>query len=123
MLKFLWRYCIKAVIYYGVLLAFMAIGLLDITYTGLIAPTLILAGVNTFLRPFLVAVALPFNLILFGIASVFANLLSLVIASAIAGGALTTGFWIMLLIALVIMLADDAIRNIRKAIRLKRAEV
>ncbi len=123
MLKFLWRYCVKAVIYYGVLLAFMAIGLLNKTFAELIAPALILAAVNTFLRPFFVAVALPFNALLLGIASVFANLLSLVIASAIAGGALTTGFWIMLLIALIIMLADDAIRNIRKAILLKRAEV
>ncbi len=122
MMTFLLRYCIKAIVYYGVLLAFMAVGLLPQTAGALIVPALILAGVNTLIRPFLVAVALPFNVLLLGIASVFANLLSLVIASAIAGGALTTGFWIMLLIALVIMLADDCIRNIRKAIRLKRAE-
>jgi putative membrane protein len=122
MLKFLLRYCIKAVVYYGVLLVFMAVGWLNQTPQGLIVPVLILAGVNTVIRPFLVAVALPFNLITFGIASVFANLLSLVIANAIAGGTLYAGFWIMLLMALVIMLADDGIRNIRKAIRLKRAE-
>ena len=123
MIRFLGRYLTKAVVYYGLLLAFMAIGLLPQTFEGLIVPALILAGVNTVIRPFLVAVALPFNLITFGIASVFANLLSIVIASAIAGGALYAGFWAMLLTALVIMLADDAIRNIRKAVRLKRAKV
>jgi uncharacterized membrane protein YvlD (DUF360 family) len=122
MITFLSRYCIKAVVYYGVLLLFMVVGLLDKTPVALIAPALILAAVNTVIRPFLVAVALPFNVLLFGIASLFANLLSLVIASAIAGGALTAAFWIMLLIALVIMLADDGTRNIRKAIRLKRVE-
>ena len=122
MITFLSRYCIKAVVYYGVLLLFMVVGLLHQTPLTLIAPALILAAVNTVIRPLLVTLALPFNVLLFGIASLFANLLSLVIASAIAGGALTAAFWIMLLVALVIMLADDGIRNIRKAIRLKRAE-
>jgi putative membrane protein len=122
MLQFFARYTVKAVVYYALLLAFMAIGLLSGTSVTLIWAALILAGVNTLIRPLLVTVALPFNILLFGIASVFANLLALVIASAIAGGALTAGFWIMLLLALVIMLADDCIRRIRKAVRLKRAE-
>jgi putative membrane protein len=122
MLQFFARYTVKAVVYYALLLAFMAIGLLSGTPVSLIWAALILAGVNTLIRPLLVTVALPFNILLFGIASVFANLLALVIASAIAGGALTAGFWIMLLLALVIMLADDGIRRIRKAVRLKRAE-
>lgn len=110
-------------VYYAVLLFFMAVGWLHRAPAELIAPALILAGVNTVIRPLLVLAALPFNMLLFGIASVFANLLSLVIASAIAGGALTQGFWIMLLIACVIMFADDAIRAVRKAARLKRAEI
>jgi|AGTN01.3.fsa_nt_gi Membrane protein of unknown function. len=121
MLKFLMRYCIKAIVYYGVLAAFMAIGLITQTLEGLLPLALILAAVNTVIRPFLVAVALPFNVLLLGIASVFANLLSLVIANAISGGALAAGFWVLLLISLVIMLADDGVRNLRKAIRLKRA--
>ena len=122
MMRFLLRYCIKAVVYYGILLLFMVVGLLDKTSLALIVPALILAAVNTVIRPLLVTLALPFNVLLFGVASLFANLLSLVIASAIAGGALTTAFWIMLLIALAVMLADDGIRIIRKTIRLKRLE-
>ncbi len=123
MFQFLSRYCIKAVVYYGLLLVFMAIGLLTQTALGLIPIALILTAVNTVIRPFIVAIALPFNFVTFGIASVFANLLTLVIANGISGGALAAGFWVMLLIALVIMLADDGIRNIRKAIRFKRADV
>jgi len=122
MLQFLARYTVKAVVYYALLLGFMAIGLLSGTPVTLIWAALILAGVNTIIRPVLVTVALPFNIILFGIVSLFANLLALVIASAIAGGALTAGFWVMLLVALVVMLADDCIRAIRKAVRLKKAE-
>ena len=122
MFQFILRYTVKAVVYYALLLAFMAIGLLTATPVSLIWAALILAGVNTLIRPLLVTVALALNVFLFGIVSVFANLLALVIASAIAGGVLAAGFWVMLLVALVIMLVDDAIRHIRKAVRLKRTE-
>jgi putative membrane protein len=104
------------------LVAFMAIGWLPFaTALLLLGAAAVLAGVNTLIRPLLVTLALPFNILTFGIASLFANLLSLTIANAIMGGVMTGTFWVMLLIALVIMLADDAVRNIRQAIQ-KRHE-
>lgn len=113
---FLLRYFIKAVLYFVILLAAMAIGLLPpVQVTALLVTGLVLAAVNTFIRPVLVAIALPFNFLTFGIASVFANLLSLVIANGMVGGTVTAGFWAMLLVAFVIMLADDAVRAIRHA--------
>ena len=122
MIRFLFRYAVKAVLYYAVLLFFMAVGLLPYAATAsMLAPALILAAVNTLIRPVLVAVAIPFNILTFGAASVFANLLSLVIANAIAGGTVTSGFWVMLLISLVIMLADDCVRLVRQAVREKKA--
>ena len=112
------RIIIKFVLYYAILAAFMAFGWLpEATALSLLGAAAVLAGVNTFIRPLLVTFALPLNIILFGIASVFANLLALVIANAIMGGVMTSGFWVMLLIALVIMLLDDAVRNIRQAIK------
>jgi putative membrane protein len=112
------RMIIKFVIYYAVLVAFLAIGWLpEATALTLLGAAAVLAVVNTFIRPLLVSFALPFNIILFGIASVFANLLAVVIANGIMGGVMTAGFWVMLLIALVIMLLDDAVRNIRQAIK------
>lgn len=111
---FIFRYLTKAVVYYIVLLAAMAIGLLPGTAESMIPAALVLAIVNTFIRPLLVTIALPFNFITFGIASVFANLLTLVIANGIIGGGITSGFWAMLLVAFVIMLADDAIRHMRQ---------
>ncbi len=115
------RYIIKAVLYFCILLAAMAAGLLpQALVTAILVAALILAAVNTLIRPILVAVALPFNMLTFGIASVFANLLSLVISSGIAGGTVTSGFWAMLLVAFAIMLADDCVRLVRHAIK-KRA--
>lgn len=120
---FLLRYMIKAVLYFGVLLAAMAIGLLpQALVTAILAAAFILAAVNTLIRPVLVAVALPFNMLTLGIASVFANLLTLVIANGIIGGAVTSGFWAMLLVALLIMLADDCVRKVRHAYRMRKAD-
>jgi putative membrane protein len=120
---FLYRYAIKAVVYFAVLLASMAIGLLpEVAVTSILVAALILAAVNTLIRPLIVTIALPFNFITLGIASVFANLLTLVIANGIAGGTVTSGFWAMLLVAFLIMLADDGVRAVRHAYRLKKAD-
>jgi putative membrane protein len=118
---FILRYSIKAVLYFGILLAAMAVGLLpEVRITAMLAAALILAAVNTLIRPVIVAVALPFNMLTLGIASVFANLLTLVIANGIAGGTVTSGFWAMLLTAFVIMLMDDGVRLVRQAIIKRR---
>ncbi|MGI5850379.1 MAG: phage holin family protein [Christensenellales bacterium] len=119
--KFLLRYTIKAAVYYAVLLTFMAISLLPQTpLHSVLVTAVILSAVNTLIRPVLVAIALPFNIITFGIASIFANLLTLVIANAIYAGITASGFWVMLLTAFIIMLADDTIRVLRKPIKTKR---
>ena len=112
------RYIIKVVLYFGILLFFKSVGWLpEASALSALGAAAVLAAVNTLIRPLLVAIALPFNILTFGIASVFANLLSLVIASAIMGGAMTSSFWIMLLIAFVIMTVDDAVRLIRQSIK------
>lgn len=122
MQMFLIRYIVKAALYFGVLLAAMAIGLLPpALVTALIVPALILAAVNTLIRPVIVAIALPFNFLTFGLASVFANLLTLVIANGIAGGTVTSGFWAMLLVSFIIMLVDDAVRAVRHACTMHKA--
>ena len=114
------RLILKFILYYAVLLFFFTIGWLPAaTAVSLLGAAAVLAGVNTLIRPVLVAFALPFNLITFGIASLFANLLALVIASAIIAGIMTNCFGIMLVIALAIMLIDDTVRTARQALRKK----
>ena len=118
------RLIVKFALYYGILAAFASFGWLpEATYLLLLGAAAVLAAVNTFIRPVLVTAALMVNIITFGIASVFANLLSLVIANAIIGGVMTSGFWVMLLMALVIMLVDDTVRNIRQAASPKNQQI
>lgn len=115
------RLIIKFALYYAILLLFMALGGLPAaTALSLLGAAAVLAGVNTLIRPLLVTAALPINIFTFGIASVFANLLAIVIAKAIIGSAMGATFWTLLLMALVIMLVDDAVRCIRQAINEKR---
>ncbi len=114
-MEFLLRIIVKVVLYFCLLLAAMAIGLLPAAVLPLFWTALALAVTNTLLRPLLVVIALPFNIILLGIASVFANLLTLVIAFAIAG--VSGGFWAMLLIAFLVMLIDDGVRLVRQALK------
>jgi len=122
-MKFFIRYSTKAVLYYLIILGAWAIGLLPGTALTALWAALMLALVNMVLRPIFVCIALPFNFITFGLASVFANLLSLVIANAIIGGPITAGFWAMLLVALVIMLADDCVRALRAVIKAKQTSL
>ena len=114
------RLLLKFALYYVILLFFMAVGWLPAaTAISLLGAAGVLTGVNTLIRPIFVAIALPLNIITFGIASLFANLLALVIASAILGGMITNCFGIMLVIALTIMLLDDTVRNIRQFLHKK----
>jgi len=85
----------------------------EATINSLLVAAAVLALVNTIIRPILSLLALPFTIITFGIASVFVNILTIVITNGIIGGTLESGFWVKFLIAVVIMLIDSGIRHSR----------
>ncbi len=108
------RILIKALVYFFVLMIMTMISLVHTdSYASILLLSAVLAIANTFLRPILAVIALPFNIITFGIASIFANMLTLIIANAISGGIISHGFWLMFLISAVIMVTDDLIRASR----------
>ncbi len=110
------RFVIKFALYFCALYAFMAVNWLpEATATTIMLAAVVLALVNTIIRPIISVAALPFSLITFGIATIFVNVLTLVIASGITGGALASPFWIKLVIAIVIMFIDNGIRHTRHA--------
>lgn len=110
---FILRFLTKTLVYYIILFAALALSLLPGSISGMVVAALVLACVNTFIRPLIVSIALPFNILTFGLASIFANLLTLIITNSIIGGGIGSGFFEMLLVAFIVMLADDAIRNFR----------
>lgn len=111
------KFFLRTAIYFTVLCIFALIfdkvsGSLGLLLLG----AFVLALVNTILRPLLTAIALPLNLVTLGIASIFVNILTLVITDAIVGGIVISGFWINMLLAVVIMVADGIFRKSRREI-------
>lgn len=87
----------------------------------LLLGALVLALFNTLIRPVFTILALPANLFTLGLASVFVNMLTITISDAIVGGIAIEGFWINMLMAVVVMIADSIIRKGRKELLIKRA--
>ena len=85
----------------------------------LLLGALVLALFNTLIRPVFTVLALPANLFTLGIASVFVNMLTITISDAIVRGITIDGFWINMLLAIIIMIADSVIRKGRKEIFVK----
>ena len=80
----------------------------------------VLALVNTLIRPVFTVLALPANLLTLGIASIFVNMLTIIISAAIVSKLAISGFWIILLLAVVIMISDTVLRKARKGFLVKR---
>ena len=112
------RFVIKFALYFAALYVFMLVSWLpEATGSALLIAAVVLALVNTLLRPLLSLIAIPFTLLTFGIASIFVNVLTLVITNGIIGGTLDSTFWVKMLIAVVIMLVDGSIRHTRHIVK------
>jgi len=115
------RFILRTGIYFAIVIVFAllfekvsgAIGLL-------LLGAFVLALFNTLIRPVFTVLALPANLFTLGLASVFVNMLTITISDAIVGGITIDGFWINMLMAVVIMLSDSLIRKGRKEILVNR---
>lgn len=108
------RFVIRFALYFSALYTFMAVNWLpEATGNTLLIAAIVLALVNTLIRPLISIVAIPLTLLTMGIASIFVNVLTLVITNGIIGGTLASPFWVKLVIAVVIMLIDSSIRHSR----------
>ena len=115
------RFILRTAVYFAIIAVFALLfdkvsGALGLLVLG----AFILALFNTLIRPVFTVLALPANLVTLGIASVFVNMLTITISDAIVGGITINGFWINLLMAIVVMMADSLIRKGRKEILIKR---
>jgi putative membrane protein len=112
------RFVIKFALYFAALYVFMVVSWLpEATGNTLLIAAVVLALVNTLIRPMLSLIAVPFTLLTFGIASIFVNILTLVITNGIIGGTLDSTFWAKAAIAVVIMLIDGGVRHTRHIIK------
>jgi len=114
------RLIIKLAVYFGIFAILELLGWIpELSYSTLALLGLVLALVNTFIRPIISVLMLPLGLLTLGIVSVFVNMLTIVIANAIMGSLLGFTFWPMLLLAIGIMFIDSIIRKIRTSLKFK----
>lgn len=73
-----------------------------VTLTGAIIAAVVLGALNLFIRPILLVLTLPINILTLGLFSLVINALLVMLASALVPGFVVTGFWIALLFALVL---------------------
>lgn len=115
------RLIIRTAVYFVILCIF---ALLFNKVTGriglLLLGALVLALVNTLLRPLFTVLAFPVNMLTLGIASVFVNVLTIVISDAMVRGINIEGVWINILLAIVIMISDTLLRKRRKQRGMRR---
>ncbi len=95
------------------LIAALAIGIaayivpnVSVTIIGAIIAAVVLGAFNYFLRPILIVLTLPINIVTLGLFSLVINALLVLLAAMIVPGFGVTGFWTAVLFALVLSIVN-----------------
>lgn len=80
---------------------------------------LVLLAVNLVLKPILLLITLPFNILTFGLFSFVVNALTIMIAAGLVPGISMGGFWTSLLAALFIVIFNNLLIDMNKPNRRK----
>jgi putative membrane protein len=90
----------------AILIAAYIVPGVSITLAGALIAAIVLGALNLFIRPILLILTLPINILTLGLFSLVINACLVLIASAIVPGFYVAGFWIALLFALVLAIIN-----------------
>ena len=95
------------------LIAALAIGIasyivpcVSVTLVGALIAAIVLGALNLFIRPILLLLTLPINIITLGLFSLVINACLVLLASYVVPGFYVSGFWTALLFALVLAIVN-----------------
>ena len=77
-----------------------------ITPMGALIAAVVLGALNMFIRPILIILTLPINILTLGLFSLVINALLVLLASTVVPGFAVVGFWTALLFALVLSIVN-----------------
>ena len=77
-----------------------------VTLLGALIAAVVLGALNLFIRPILIILTLPINILTLGLFSFVINALLVLLVSALVPGFLVTGFWSAFFFALVLSIED-----------------
>lgn len=87
-----------------------------ITVAGIIPAlvlAIVLAVINTFIRPVLIALTLPLSVVTLGLFALVLNTLLIMLAAAVVPGVAVAGFWWALLFGIVLALVSAVLKKIQ----------
>ena len=82
-------------------------------YAAALATAVVLGLINTFIRPLLLLITLPVNILTLGLFTLVINALLIMLTSAIVPGFYVAGFWQALLFSVVLFIVNYALSFIR----------
>ncbi|MCR4279167.1 MAG: phage holin family protein [Candidatus Zambryskibacteria bacterium] len=87
-----------------------------ITVAGIIPAlvlAIVLAIINTFIRPVLIALTLPLSVVTLGLFALVLNTILIMLAAAVVPGVSVAGFWWALLFGIVLALVSAVLKKIQ----------
>ncbi len=86
----------------------------EVTFIGALVLAVVLALINIFIKPVIVLLTLPLNIVTLGLFSLVINALLVMLADMVVPGFSVGGFWMALLFALVLSLINWLFSGIKK---------
>jgi putative membrane protein len=89
-------------------------------YPTAVILAIVLAILNTFLKPLLVFLTIPFTIVTFGLFLLVINAMIILIASSFVPGFKVEGFWWALLFSIIVTLVNSVLQGLAKPEKNKR---
>ncbi len=83
----------------------------EVTLVGALVLAVVLAILNLFIKPILILLTLPINIVTLGLFSLVINALLVLLADKIVPGFAISGFWIAVLFSIVLSLINSVFRK------------
>lgn len=90
----------------AVLVAAYLVPGVSVTLFGALVAAIVLAGLNLFIRPILLAISLPITILTLGLFSLVINALLVMLTSSIVPGFVVAGFWPAFFFAIVLSIVN-----------------
>ena len=98
----------------AILLAAYLIPGVDVTLVGALVLAVVLALINIFIKPIILILTLPINILTLGLFSLVINALLIMLAGAIVPGFSVDNFWVALIFSVVLALVNWLFGGIKK---------
>lgn len=92
-----------------ILIAYLLPGVTVVGFTAALITALVIGLINAFIKPILVLLTLPINILTLGLFTFIVNAVLILLASAVVPGFMVSNFWWALLFSILITVVSNAV--------------